>query len=64
MEMIKILQDYLDSSLQGVKRLFLFAFYNTDNGVNKVERNSHRKSRADITNSRVDITNYNLLIHG
>ena len=57
--MIKILQDYLDASSQGVKRLFLFAFYNTDNGVNKVERNSHRKYFL----SRVDITNYNLLIH-
>ena len=33
----------LDASFQGVNRLFVLAFYNTNNGDNKVERDSHRK---------------------
>ena len=33
----------LDAPFQGVNRLFVFAFDNTDNGDNKVERDSHRK---------------------
>ena len=36
------------------------AFDNTNNGDNKVERDSHRKYFL----LRVDITNYNVLIHG
>ena len=36
------------------------AFDNTNNGDNKVERDSHRKYFLP----RVDITNYNVLIHG
>ena len=34
---------YLDTSFQGVKRLFVLVFDNTDDGANKVERNSQRK---------------------
>ena len=33
----------LDTSFQGVNRLFVLAFHNTENGNNKVERDSHRK---------------------
>ena len=33
----------LDASLQGVRRLFVLAFDDTDNGAKKVERNSHTK---------------------
>ena len=33
----------LDASFQAVNRLFVLAFDNTNNGDNKVERNSHRK---------------------
>ena len=38
--------------------MFVLAFDNTNNGNNKVERNSHRKYFLPI----VDITNYNVLI--
>ena len=48
----------LDASFQGINRLFVLAFDNTDNGDNKVERDSHRKYFFP----RVDITNYNALI--
>ena len=34
---------YLDASFQGVRRLFVLAFDNTDSGDKKVERDSHRK---------------------
>ena len=50
----------LDASLQGVNRLFVLAFDNTNNGANKVERDSHRKYFLP----RVNITNYNVLIDG
>ena len=50
----------LDASFQGVNRLFALAFDNTNNGDNKVERDSHRKYFLP----RVDITNYNVLIDG
>ena len=50
----------LDASFQGVRRLFVLAFNNTDGGVNKVERNHHRKYFL----LRVDITNYNVLTDG
>ena len=50
----------LDASFQGVNRLFVLAFDNTENGANKVERDSHRKYFLP----RVDITNYNVLIDG
>ena len=43
----------LDASFQGVRRLFVLAFDNTDNGAKKVERNSHTKyflPRVNITN--------------
>ena len=33
----------LDYSFQDVRRLFVLAFDTTDNGANKVERNSHTK---------------------
>ena len=50
----------LDASFQGVNRLFVLVFDNTNNGDNKVERDSHRKYFLP----RVDITNYNVLIDG
>ena len=50
----------LDASFQGVNRLIVLAFDNTNNGDNKVERDSHRKYFLP----RVDITNYNVLIDG
>ena len=50
----------LDASFQGVRRLFVLAFENTDNGAKKVERNSHTKYFLP----RVNITNYNVLIDG
>ena len=50
----------LDASFQGVNRLFVLAFNNTNNGANKVERNSHSKYFLQ----RVNITNYNILIDG
>ena len=50
----------LDASFQGVNRLFVLAFDNTNNGDNKVERERHRK----YFYPRVDITNYNVLIDG
>ena len=33
----------LGASFQGVNRLFVLAFDDTENGNNKVERNSHRE---------------------
>ena len=33
----------LDASFQGVNRLFVLAFDNTENGANRIERDSHRK---------------------
>ena len=50
----------LDASFQGVNRLFVLAFNNTDGNANQVERNSHRKYFLP----RVNITNYNVLIDG
>ena len=50
----------LDASFQGVNRLFVLAFSNTDNDANKVERDSHRKYFLP----RVNVTNYNVLIDG
>ena len=47
-------------SFQGVNRMFVLALGNTNNGANRVERNSLRKYFL----SRVDITNYNVLIDG
>ena len=40
--------------------MFVLAFGNTNNGDNKVDRDSHRKYFLP----RVDITNYNVLIDG
>ena len=50
----------LDASFQGVNRLIVLAFDNTNNGNNKVERNRHRKFFLP----RVDITKYNVLMDG
>ena len=50
----------LDASFQGVNRLIVLAFDNTEDGNKKVERDSHRKYFLP----RVDITNYNVLIDG
>ena len=49
-----------DASFQGVHRLFVFAFDNSNNGANKVQRNSHTKCFLP----RVNITNYNISIDG
>ena len=51
---------FLDASFQGVRRLFVLAFDSTDNGAKKDERNSHKKYLL----SRVNITNFNVLING
>ena len=48
----------LGASLQGVNRLFVLAFDNTNNGANRAERDSHRKYFLP----RVNIANYNALI--
>ena len=40
--------------------MFVLAFDNTDNGANRIKRDSHRKYFFP----RVNITNYNLLIDG
>ena len=50
----------LDASFQGVNRLFVLAFDNTEDDDKKVEKDSHRKYFLP----RVDITNYNVLIDG
>ena len=50
----------LDLSFQGVNRFFVLAFDDTNNGANKVLRDSHRKYFLP----RVNITNYNVLIDG
>ena len=49
-----------DGSFQGVNRLFVLAFDNTNNSDKKVEKDSHRK----LSSHRVHITNYNVLIDG
>ena len=51
---------YLDVSVEGVKRLFVLAFYNTNNDAKRVERNGRRKYFLP----RVNITNCNVLIDG
>ena len=48
-----------DASSQGVRKLFVLAFDNTDNGDKKVERNSYTKYFL----SGVNIANYNILTH-
>ena len=50
----------VSSFFQGVRRLFVLAFDNTNNGANKVEKNNPRKYSL----SRANITNYNVLIDG
>ena len=50
----------LDAYFQGVRRLFVLVFCNTEGGAKKVERNSHAKYFLP----RVNITNYNVLIDG
>ena len=50
----------LDACFQGVRRLFVLTFDNTDNGAKKIETSSNRKHFLP----RVNITNYNVLIDG
>ena len=50
----------LDTYFQEVKRLFIFAFKNTDDDANRVVRKSHRKHSLP----RVNIGNYDVLIDG
>ena len=47
----------LDTAFQGVKRLFVLAFGNPNNGAKKVDRNGHTKYFL----ARVNIINYNVL---
>ena len=51
---------YLNAFFEGVKKLFILAFENTDNGNEEIERNRFRKKIFP----RVNITNYNVLIDG
>ena len=56
---------YLDSAFQGVGRLFVLAFDNTDNGNKKVERNSHTKyffPRVNINDQNVETVMMNQLM--
>ena len=50
----------LDTSFQGVNRLFFLALGNTEKSNKKAERNSHRK----YFSPRVDVTNFNVLTDG
>ena len=50
----------LDASFQGVRRLFVLVFDNTEDGDKKVERNNNTKYFLP----RVNRTNYNVLIDG
>ena len=50
----------LDAAFPGVKRLFVFAFNDTENNANRVEKISHTKYFLP----RINITNYNVLING
>ena len=50
----------LDASFQGVRRLLVLVFDNTEGGTKKAERNSHTKYFLP----NVDTTNYNVLIDG
>ena len=50
----------LDASFQGIRRLFVLVFGNTEEGAKKVERNNHTKYFLP----RVNIINYNVLIDG
>ena len=54
------LRTLLDALFQGVKRLFVLAFDNTNNSDKKVERDSHKKYFL----ARVNISNYNVLVDG
>ena len=48
----------LDACFPGIRRLFVLAFDNIDNGAKKIERKNHRKYFLQ----RVNMTNYNVLI--
>ena len=48
------------ASFQGVNRLFVLCYNDTNNDADKVKRDSHRKYFL----TRVNITNYNVLIDG
>ena len=50
----------LDSSFQGVNRLFVLAYNDTENGNNRVERDSHQKYFLP----RVSLTKFNVLVDG
>ena len=56
---------YLDSAFQGVGRLFVLAFDNTDKKKKKVERNSHTKyffPRVNISDQNVETVMMNQLM--
>ena len=48
----------LDASFQALSKLYVLTYDNTNNGANKVERDSHRKYFLP----RVNITDYNVLM--
>ena len=50
----------LDASFQGVSKLYVLACDSTNNGANKVDRDSHRKYFLP----KINITNYNVLTDG
>ena len=50
----------LDPSFQGVNRLFVLAFNDAENSVNRVTRYGHRKYFVP----RIDIKDYNVVIDG
>ena len=59
----------LDASFQGVRRLFVLAFNNTqatipDNPINNTANRVERNSRTKYFLPRINITNYNVLIDG
>ena len=53
-------RNLLDSSFQGVNRLFVMGFNNIEGNANQIRRDDHRKYFLP----RVDIKKYNVLIDG
>ena len=53
-------RELLDSSYQGVKRLLVHAYNNTDGDTNRVDTDSFKKYSLP----RVKIENYNIEING
>ena len=58
--MAKYIRELLDSSYQGVKRLFVLAYNNVENNANKVDTNFFKKYFLP----RVKFENYNIEVDG